>query len=129
MPLAVEGYQELMRALKHAERDVRLGIRKELRAVAEPVRADEEATAADFLRNMPRTPRWAQMRVGVTQKEVYIVPRAKGARGRGPHRRPNWADQFEVRVKGPVAARNQARVEHEMERFLDRICDRFNRGG
>lgn len=35
---------------------------------------------------------------------------------------------FDTRVKAPVTARHQARVEHEMERLLDRVAANFNRG-
>src|SRR5262245_12706581 len=127
-PVVVEGMGDLLRALKYAERDTRLGVRAELRQVAEPVRADEEATAAVFLRNMPRSPQWARMRIGVTQKEIYVVPRQKGARGRGPRQRPSWGRRFDPRVKAPVTARHEPRFEREMEQAMNRIADRFNRG-
>lgn len=127
-PVVVEGYRDVMRALTHAERDVRLGVRKELRQIAEPVKADEQATTLTAFRNMPRSPQWARMRIGVTRNEVYVVPSRKGARGRGRHSRPRWADQFTTRVKQPVTDRHQATFERQIEQALDRIADRFNRG-
>lgn len=126
MPIAVEGMAGLQRALAGAERDVRLGVRAELRQVAEPVRSDAAALALTEIPRMARSPRWAGMRVGVTRNLVYVAPRQKGTHGRGPRRRPNLADLLMARAMEPALARHEHRIERDLEEMLDRVADRFN---
>ena len=129
MPVAVEGLAGLQRALRNADRDVRLGVRKELRHVAEPVRADAQALAAVRIRRMPQSPRWAGMRTGITRNLVYVAPRQKGVRGRGPTARPNLAGLLMDRAMEPALARHEDGIVRELDRMLDRVADQFNRGG
>jgi hypothetical protein len=118
-------------ALKHADRETRLGVRRELRKVAAPVAADAEALALSTIRNMARSPKWARMRVGVTRQLVYVAPRQKGVRGRGGRggRRPNLADLLMDRAMLPALHRHEAETEQRLEHMLDVIADGFNRGG
>lgn len=125
-PILVEGFTDLARAFAQADRDIRLGFRGALRNAARPVAADASELALGRIPNMPRTPQWAGMRIGITQTEVYIVPRQKGTHGRGPRRRPNWANLMAERAMQPAADRNRDRVVREVEKLVDHAADRFN---
>jgi hypothetical protein len=126
--LVVEGYRPFMAALAKADRDVRLGVRTELRDVARPVQQTAQALALSRIRQMPQSPKWAGMRIGITRNLVYVAPRQKGSRGRGPRRRPNLANLLMARAMEPALERNAARVEAGFEQMLDDVADRFNHG-
>ena len=125
----IEGQRELFRAFARAEREERLFLRREFRAVAEPVRRQAEVLALTGIRNMPKSPKWAGMRTGVTQKLVYVAPRQKGVRGRGPRRRPNLAALLMGRAMEPALRQNEARIKRGVERAFDEITQHFNQGG
>src|SRR5262245_52997182 len=125
MPVAVEGLRELNRAYKNVERDVRLGLRKELRQAAEPVRSGAETRAVVHIRNIG--PAWSRMRVGVTQTSVYVAPRKRGSRAAG-RKRPNLADLLMTRAMEPSLAASQEKVVHDIDQVLGRAASRFNRG-
>lgn len=130
-PVALRGQRELLASLKHADRETRLGVRRELREIAAPVAATAEQLALTTIRGMARSPKWARMRVGVTQKLVYVAPRQKGVRGRGRggRRRPNLADLMMDRAMQPALHRHEAELEQSLDHMLDVIADGFNRGG
>ena len=118
-PLAVHGLRELNRAFKAAGTEARVELRTELARVAEPVRADAEASAR---RDITRIgDRWSAMRTGVTQKVVYIAPRA---RNRGGPKRPNLARLLIGQMEASLE-RHRADVEHAAERVLDQVGRRF----
>jgi hypothetical protein len=125
----VRGERELSRAFAKADRDTRLRWRRTLRELAEPVRSDAEQLALQTIRNMASSPKWARMRTGVTQKMVYVAPRQRGVRGRGPKRRGNLADLLMDRAMQPALDRHRGDVERAVELLFDRIADDFNRGG
>ncbi len=125
--LVVENYTNVTRTFAKADRDIRLGWRNELRAVAEPVRTTAQTLAVAEIRNMPRSPQWAAMRTGVTQKMVYVVPRQRGVRGLGPKRRPNLATLMMDRAMTPALAANRGQIIRRFEQALDNMCANFNR--
>jgi len=127
--LLVENMAALQRALARTDRDLRLGIRREMRAMATPVAAHEQELALTRIRRMPSSPQWARVRTGVTSQLLYTVPRQKGTRGRGPKSRPNLANLLEDRAVEPTRRWFEPRAERELEQLLDRIADQFNRGG
>ncbi|TMQ03786.1 MAG: hypothetical protein E6J91_45795 [Deltaproteobacteria bacterium] len=127
--VVVRGQRELSRAFAKADRETRLEWRRTLRQLAEPVRSDAEQLALQTIRNMPKSPKWARMRTGVTQKLVYVAPRQKGTRGRGRGRRPNLADLLMDRAMQPALDRHRGDVERAVELLFDGIADDFNRGG
>lgn len=129
-PAVLRGQRELLAALVHADRETRLGIRADLRHVAEPVARDWETLALERIRNMSRSPKWARTRIGVTRRLVYVAPRQKGARGRGPKARGRqFAGLLLTRAMEPALERHRGQIEHDLERTLDLIADDFNRGG
>lgn len=129
MPVYVQGLTELSRAFAKTDRAARLGFRKVLREAAEPVRADAQTLALEKIRRMPRSPKWAGMRIGVTRNLVYVAPRQKGTHGRGPRRRPNLADLLMTRAMDPALHAHETQIEQRVEHALDRLCDEFNAGG
>ena len=127
--VALRGQRELLAALAHADRETRLGVRADLRHIAEPVARDWEALALTQISGMQRSPKWAKTRIGVTRRLVYVAPRQKGVRGRGPRRRPNLAPLLLTRAMEPALERHRLQIERELEHTLDVIADDFNRGG
>lgn len=128
-PVALRGYRELMQALAEADRDTRLGIRKTFREVAEPVRRQAESLATQRISRIG--PRWSRMRVGQTTKVVYVAPKQRGIRVRGPHprRRPNLAALLLERAMEPALNANEQRIAQATEQTLDRIAGDFNHQG
>jgi hypothetical protein len=129
--VAVRGLRDVQRGLKDAEKEVRLGFRKELRAVAQPVADDAAIRAASSIRRIG--PDWFKMRVGVTQTSVYVAPRERGVAPRSGARRqtdkrPNLAPLLMDRAMQPALDAHGAQAEKAIEQALDRMCDRFNRG-
>jgi hypothetical protein len=97
--VVVEGLTDLQRAFKAADVSVQRELRKALRLAAEPVRADAERLA---VAGIPRigTP-WSRMRVGVTNREVYLAPKERGQKGRDQRlRRPNLRGASPAAVDG-----------------------------
>jgi hypothetical protein len=125
----VENYTTLMRLFAKTDRETRLAFRADLRAVAAPVQADARTLALARVPRMPRSPKWAEMRTGITQKLVYVVPRQKGVRGRGPKARPKLAKLMLDRAMNPALERNRGRIEARFGQTLDRLCAEFNGSG
>jgi len=125
--VSVRGLAELNRALRRTDREVRLGVRSELREVAEPVRSQAEALAGSEIRRIG--PVWQRMRVGVTTNLVYVATKQRGVsgRGRGGRRRPNLAPLLMDRAMQPALDRNAGQIERDLGRTLDRIADNFSR--
>jgi hypothetical protein len=129
VPLVVKGYRELLRADARATKETKLGVRRELREVAEPVRRDAQSLALSEIRNMPVTPAWAVMRVGITRRAVYVAPKQKGSRGRGPNRRPNLANLLMDRAMARALAQDSGQVQAGFEHLLDHIGNSWSAGG
>lgn len=123
----VKGYRELHIALAKADRDTRLGVRRELREVAKPVQQDAQILALARITHIPRSPQWARMRVGVTRKVTYVAPRQRGQR-RGPLKRPNLAGLLLEQAMEPALQRNETETVRRFERMLDKVATDFNRG-
>ena len=128
MPVIVQGLGDVNAAFAKTDRDLRLGWRKGMRQVAEPVRQDAQASALSDIRRMPGSPKWARMRTGVTRTMVYVAPRQKGVRGRTPARRPNLADLLMDRAMQPALERHKHEITARFEQLLDQVADNFNHG-
>lgn len=113
--------------LAATDKKVKRELTAELRKVAEPIRADAESLAAS---RIPRIGlRWPRMRVGVTQKLVYVAPRERGVRARGPdpRRRPKFADLMEQRAMDPALKKNEHLIEGNVEALFEHIANGWNR--
>lgn len=128
MTLVVNGLRDVQAAFAVCERQTRLGLRSDLRGVAEPVKREAEQLALSKVRRMPHSPAWAQMRIGVTGSAVYVAPRQRGVRARGPdpRRRPKFATLLMERAMEPALAHNEPQVEHATEAILERVAHNFN---
>ncbi len=119
--LAVRGLRDLNRAFALADKETAKGLRKTLRAVAEPIRAESET------RSVAAIPRvglpWSRMRIGVTQKVVYVAPREKGRASRSNRslRRPNLAGLLMDRAMEPALNANVALVERSVDAMLQDV--------
>ena len=116
--LRVEGLRELNRAFLVADKSVRKQWNAERRRLGEPVAQSAQALAASEIRNMPRSPSWAGMRVGITQNVVYVAPKSRSKSGR---KRRNLAGLLMDRAMIPALERNQARTIRAVEKMLDRM--------
>lgn len=119
--IAVRGLTELQRAFKVAAPEAQRELRKALRLVAEPVKNDAEQLARSNISRIGVP--WSQMRVGVTQKVVYVAPKQRGVKSRTDRRfrRPNFFDLLMGRSLEPALERNEARVEAAVQVALDTV--------
>jgi hypothetical protein len=126
----VTGLRELSSAFNKLGGEVRKEYRTSERQIAEPIRRDAESLAMSEVRNMPASPKWSKMRIGVTRDLIYVVPRQRGVKGRGqdPRRRgPQFTRLMMDRAMRPALARNEADVTRGIEQLLDRVTQQFNR--
>jgi len=122
--LVVEGMNDLLRALSLVNRDLRSDVRTALEAAAEPVRFDAEHLALSEISGMVRSRiPWHGMRIGVTQREVYVAPRQRGLKSRtnDRRRRPNLFALLLQRAMEPALENNIGRVERELEDQLEQM--------
>jgi hypothetical protein len=129
--IQIKGYRELMRAFALADKQSQRFVRAAFVETGQPVARDAEQLALGRIRRMPYSPGWAQMRVGVTRTLVYVAPKKRGVKMRGPggRRRPNLADLMMNRAMEPALEQNAPRLEATVEHALDLVADRFNAGG
>lgn len=121
----VEGLRELERAFGAADRELRNDFRDALEESAAPVRSDAQTLAGSgVIRNLHAGDQWTGMRTGVGRTIAYVVPRERGAKGRGNQRRrrPNLGDLLLGRAMEPALERNLDKVERRFEELLDEVC-------
>lgn len=125
MPVRVHGFAEMNRALRRAERDIRVETRAELRNVAEPIRTDAEKLAVENIRRIG--PKWSRMRTGMTTNVVYVAPRERGVKRKGDfrRRRPNLAGLMMDRAMQPALERHEHEIDEQFGHALNRITNRF----
>lgn len=125
--LVMHGLPQLRRLAAAAGPDVKKDLDKRLRELAEPIRADAEGLARSGIRRVGIP--WSQMRVGVTQRLVYVAPKQRGVKARGAHprRRPRFADLLEQRAMTPALERNRDDLENGTEQVLAGFASRWNR--
>ena len=116
----VTGLAELNRAFRKMSGDLDKELRQSLKDAASPVADLAESLALSRIRNMPRSPDWAGMRVGVSGKAVvYIVPRR---RNRGNPGRPNLKGLLLSQAMEPAAEQKQDEVVKGVERMIDKLA-------
>jgi hypothetical protein len=124
--IRVEGLRELSRAFAKASPQARKELRKVLKEVAVPVQHRAERLAAVEIRNLDAGDPWDKARIGVTQKEVYVVPKQKGVRGRGSKRRRRFGEQLMELAYQPALEQNRTMIVREFDAMLDRVAERIN---
>lgn len=120
----VSGLKDLSRALSRIDKGVaKTELVEPLKAAGEDVKRDAESFALGRIRNMPLSPRWAGMRIGVSQAQgvVFMVPQARSRRGRGTSR-PNLSRLLLERAMDPAKEKNAANVERKVDELLGRLA-------
>lgn len=117
----ITGLKELNRAFKRIDKGLaKTELVEPLKKAADPVAKDAEMFALTRIRNMPRSPDWAVMRIGVSQAQglVYMVPQQRGGRGspRGGLK-PRLLEQMES-----ARDKNEEKVTKEMDNFLGKLA-------
>lgn len=101
------------------------GARAEILAIGGLVEKDAEAFALTRIRNMSRSPAWADMRVGANNDLVYVVPSRRGVK-RGPRKRPNLAPLMLTQAMRPAKTKNEPEIVKRFEKLTKRVCAEFN---
>jgi hypothetical protein len=119
--IEVQGLSELLRAFRGMSKDLDKKLTDTLKKAAEPAAAQAEDNALGNIRNMPHSPRWAGMRIGVgrRQGEVYMVPRARSGRRSS---RPNLKTLLLVEMEAAVETK-AADIEDALGNMVDDIAD------
>lgn len=116
----VRGLKELARAFKGISKDLSKELVQELRQAADPVKKEAEQLALTRIRNMPRTPEWAGMRIAVAKSRgtVTMYPQR---RRRGGSARPNLATLLMDEAMDPGLEHNQQKVINRIDGLLGRL--------
>lgn len=122
--VTIRGLRDLNKAFAQADKDARRFVRAAEREIAEPVRKAAEQLAVTEISHIG--PAWSQMRIGVTQKVIYVAPKKRGTRD-ASLRRPNLAGLLMNKAMQPALDQNADRIEAAIEHALDKVADRFNR--
>lgn len=118
--LAVNGYKDLLRGLKTADRETRLAVRATLRHTGDATRA---AAASRLSATDSRSA--AGFKVRVRQRGVAVEQSLKKTTGQHPE-----FGAYQMRhALLPAAAENEEETNHRMEAALDLVCAHFNHGG
>jgi hypothetical protein len=122
--IRVKGLRELDRAFARMSKDLRTDFVWELEEAADPARTLTTQKVLGEMVNMPPTPYYAGMKIGVSAAAttVYIVPswRRSGS-GRG---RPNLATAIRKRMEAAVGEKS-AEIEKRIGDMLDRMANEW----
>lgn len=113
------------RALAHVSAEMENGARKEMLAIGALVEKDAETFALTRIRNMPRSPGWADMRVGANNELVYVVPSRRGVK-RGRRKRPNLAPLMLQQAMRPAKQKNEPEIVRRFEKLTASVVAQFN---
>lgn len=122
--IIIHGLDQLQRDFARMGPATSKAMRFGLREAAEPVARTAEQFSLSQIRRMPRSPQWAQTRIGSTLHEVYIVPKQRGVKsGRGddPRRRPNLVELMMGRSFEPALEVCAPIVEATVARFIGEV--------
>lgn len=120
----VNGLAQIQRDLAKSGPAVGAAMRHGLREAAEPVAHAAEQLSRSRIRRMPRSPEWAETRIGVTRQAVYIVPKQRGVRTRNPfdpRRRPNLVGLMMGRSFEPALATMEPVVEERVSKLIGEV--------
>lgn len=121
--LRVDGLRELLRVTDQLPKDVKRGIRDELRKVAEPVRDD--ATTL-FLANVSANAEKTRYGISVRRTgTISVEQRRKGRSGRKSAKRPKFTDLVMARSLAPSLERNEGEIVRGFNRVLDSLERRW----
>jgi hypothetical protein len=117
----------LSRAFAKADKQLKRDYRESLRSLAEPVKVEAQARATQEITNIGS--RWSLMRVGVTQKLVYVAPQERGRASRRnvAIRRPNLATLLMDEAMQPALDNNAQHIEERFGDLLDAMATTWER--
>jgi hypothetical protein len=105
----LDGLVEMQRALRQLEPAILKQLNDDLKRAAEPVATTAEVLALNKIRNMRKSPRWSEFRVGSYVGLIYIAPRKRGTKVRS-RQRPNLAGLLMDRAMEPALSVNESFV-------------------
>lgn len=116
--LVVDGLAGLQRAFRRAGKEIHKDLRSTLQDAADPVAFGAQVLALTRISHM--TSSWSEFRIGVTQREVYVVPKQRGVKARRDHRkrRPKFGDLLLDKAMEPSLKANLPRVEDNVNKML-----------
>jgi len=120
----INGLDQLQRDLAKSGPAVSRTLRVGLRESAEPVAKLAQDLSLQRIRRMPRSPQWAETRIGVTRHAVYIVPKQRGVKTGhwdDPKRRPNLVGLMMGRSFEPALAGGAGIVEQRVTALLGEV--------
>lgn len=120
----VTGLAQIQRDLAKSGPAVGKAMRLGLREAADPVAQAAEQLSLAQIRRMPRSPQWAETRIGITRQAVYIVPKQRGVRTRNPfdsRRRPNLVGLMMGRSFEPALATMEPVVESRVSALIGEV--------
>jgi hypothetical protein len=123
----LKGLRELNRLLAATDKQAKRELNRGLRKAANPIKEDAQQFAESGIRRIG--PKWGKMRVGVTQSLVYVAPKERGVKTRGPdpRRRPKFANLMEERAMDPALRANEHEVERQVDEAFEKIAHQWNR--
>ncbi len=130
--VVVKGFTELQRALKNADKDTKDLVREAEKNVAKPVQLEAQRLAVTEISGLRRTnmktgAEWALMRIGITQKLIYVAPQQRGKK-KGSQKRRKFGPILMDKAMEPALERHSAELQHLLEQAMERMADNFNRG-
>ena len=116
----IKGLKELKRDFGRISKDLDRKLVKALQEAAQPAADKAESYALGRIRNMPGSPDWAGMRIGVARGGVYLAPAARSRRRRS---RPNLGPLLMDLAMGPAVEQEQAVIVERVGDLIDKIAD------
>ena len=114
----VRGLRELSRDFKRMSKDLSDDLTDALKEAADPVKETAQHLALSEIENMPASPHWARMRIGVSRAQgtVYMVPAAR--RRSSGRSRPNLATLLLDRSMDPALDKHSDEVVDRVDKML-----------
>lgn len=116
----VTGLKEIYRDFRRISEDLTGEVEKGLIEAAKPVADLAEQLALGHIRNMPKSPEWAEYRIGISKREalVYMVPEKRATRRKG-RKREKFAPLLASRSMDPALEQREQEVIEKLEDVLD----------
>lgn len=91
------------------------------REIARPVKEGAEALALTRISHIDS--RWWKMRIGITRNFLYVAPKQRGVKVKGPHprKRPQFGILLAEKAMQPTAERYAPEFEKRVEHFFERL--------
>jgi hypothetical protein len=122
----VNGFENVSRSFARVSKAANSNLRNRLKEAAEPVREAAQEYGPGRIRNLkhgsgPSGANWGAVRIGVTQRAVYIAPVERGRGTNEKRRRPNFKTLMLERAYEPAVADHRTEVVDRLGRIFDDI--------